>query len=390
MHDDSIYYTNQFKWKSVRDTWRCMVCPVWLKPIGLLFAVLRLAFGNRTATYGFPRPDRLDLVDHADVPVDLAPQFEPLFRVLESGGFTFQFYYAIRGIGALSVTTYAAVFLDSARTSFATIAGESASPRKVLFSQTRCSIQSRLTDGSLLITTRSPKHGSISDVQPAHWQVVVVPSATVESEMLIIHQTRLDDNSCVQPIALDREMLQAVILYELLTVSDFSVEQGWYRELTEDEVDALLFTDLEQKRADEKKLSLVESGEEAKRVAREKRLSFCLLFGIGVLILIAFVLGRRAQQIPVANFVLKTPEQTIAFEITHDVSSISCWAEQHPPGNDIWRIEQRLGSVREIGMTPASIDADLDQQRVHFQIGTKSVDFDLRTLEFVSLETKQN
>lgn len=291
MQEESIYYTHQFKWRSIKETWRCLAIPVWLKPLALIVTALRYPFRKKTATYGFPLREMLEIVDEADVPADLVQQFEPLFRAVKAEGFTLQFIYANRGIGTIPTTTYAAVFLNSAATSFATVAGESMSPRKVLNPQTRFSIQSRLTDGSLLITTRLTKHAYIPNEQPVHWQVVVLPPTTNESDALATHQARLD-NSGTDPITLDRQALEHVIPLELRTMIDFAVEQGWCRFLTEDEIDTLLFAEVEQKRADEEKLSLAGSGDEAKRVAREKRLSFCLQFGIGVLIALAVFLGR--------------------------------------------------------------------------------------------------
>jgi hypothetical protein len=201
-------------------------------PFSFLIAAVRKFIGLPVRfRFAIPRPDRLFIVDFAELPDVAASAMRPLVHKAQAMGLRLGFYHRLaipepHRIGA------AAALLDSIEwTCLYVIFGKDREQRQV---QMTCA--SRFSDGSLAITTTMPK-----TMEP-------VPTSRIERHpgadpptLYGRHQRHLERlaSAGLLPLRIDPDRLADFVLEWELRYVDFHIGRGVFVPMTDEELDRL-------------------------------------------------------------------------------------------------------------------------------------------------------
>ena len=236
---DDTYYTDNHLAMPLKVLWR----HVWrathiLSPVVFsLFMLQKLFRLTPQATYGVRPSESLPVYDEDEVPTGVYHRLNPRIEDLEELGFEFQYYLSPELIGAKR--EFNAILLDPKRLCWASIVwfkltiGEQTESRLIV------SMHSRLRNGVTVHTTALADKDLDLELLPPNHQMLKVPPDTTAEELLEDHMEHLQpDREQVMPV--NEETLDRLLMQEAREIYEYFIEHGYYRPLTEREVERLM------------------------------------------------------------------------------------------------------------------------------------------------------
>jgi hypothetical protein len=191
--------------------------------------VLRL---RRIVYWGFPRPERIDILQESALPFVVRKEFEPGERACQAVGM--QYVYYTKGPHIGGAQRYAAAYLSADGTFYAGIVWN----RFVFKDQTRTSTvfacHTPLTGGRRLHTSAIPRRFLDAGMIPSEHEMLRLPRGTPPEEVIARHIERVHEASGV--VRLREDNLIPFVLDDAQRLFDWMVEKGLYTPLTEEEV----------------------------------------------------------------------------------------------------------------------------------------------------------
>jgi hypothetical protein len=202
------------------------------EPISFLIAAARKFVGLPIQfRFAVPRPDRLFLVDFAELPETARAAMRPLVHKAQAIGLRLGFYHRLALPEPHRVGAAAALLDEDASTCLYVIFGQDREQRQV---QTTCA--SRLADDSLAVTTTMRK--MMEPVPTSHVERHPgVDPATLYGR----HQEHLEDleSRGLAPLRIDPDRLADFVLEWEVRYVDFHASRGVFVPMTDEELDQL-------------------------------------------------------------------------------------------------------------------------------------------------------
>lgn len=202
------------------------------EPVSFFIAAVRKLLGFPIQfRFAIPRPDRLFLVDFAELPDVAASAMRPLVRAAQARGLRLGFYHRLALPEPHRIGAAAALLDETEWTCLYVIFGKDRDQRQV---QLTCA--SRLADDSLGITTTMPK-----TMEPVPTSHIDRHPGLDPAALYARHQEHLErlESQGLVPLRIDPDRLADFVREWEVRYVDFHIGRGVFVPMSDEELDAL-------------------------------------------------------------------------------------------------------------------------------------------------------